>query len=100
MSVPSEELVRRALSEVLDPELGVNIVDLGLVQEIRIADDDVHVALGVTSPTCPLGPHLAESARAAIAAVAPDAHVAVVISLDPPWSPERMSDAARAQLGW
>ena len=100
MNVPTEESVRSALTGVLDPELGINIVDLGLVMEIRVAPGSVFVALGVTSPTCPLGPHLAESSRTAIEAIAPGARVEVEITLDPPWSAERMSDAARELLGW
>jgi metal-sulfur cluster biosynthetic enzyme len=96
----TETTVRAALRGVLDPELGINIVDLGLVLAIQIDDERIHVSLGVTSPTCPLGPHLCESARAAIAAQAPDMRVEVEITFDPPWTPELMSDAARTQLGW
>jgi metal-sulfur cluster biosynthetic enzyme len=100
MSTATEASVLSALRDVLDPELGINIVDLGLVYAVQADADSISVKLGVTSPTCPLGPHLAETARAAVAAIAPGSRIDVEITLDPPWSPERMSDAARAQLGW
>ena len=100
MTGATEDAVRDALRAVLDPEIGINVVDLGLVYGVDVAEDRVDVALGVTSPTCPMGAHLAETARAAIAAALPGRTVTVTITHDPPWSPERMSDTARKQLGW
>jgi metal-sulfur cluster biosynthetic enzyme len=92
--------VREALREVLDPEVGVNVVDLGLVYGIEVNDGDVHVALTMTSAACPLGAHLRDQAIAAIRRCDPTLRVTVDLVWDPPWSPERMSAAARHSLGW
>lgn len=95
------ERVRDALRQVIDPEMGINVVDLGLVYGIETADDRVQVMLTLTSPACPLGAYLRDSAVAAIRRLVPEvAAVEVDLVLDPPWSPERMSGSARRQLGW
>lgn len=97
----TEEQVREALRSVIDPEVGVNVVDLGLVFRIDIAGESVRVSLGVTSPACPLGPHLTGAAASAIRIFVPEARsVSVDLVLDPPWKPEMMSEEARRLLGW
>lgn len=96
----TETEVRDALRTIMDPELGVNVVDLGLVYEVEVRDDEAHIRMTLTSAGCPIGTSLAEGVRAG-ALNAPglkDAHVELVF--DPPWTPELMSDEARAQLGW
>lgn len=93
--------VTDALRDVLDPELGINVVDLGLVYGVTIEGDRVEVVLTMTSPACPLGGQLRSEAAAAVRRAAPAArHVDVRIVLDPPWHPGLMSAAARRQLGW
>ena len=85
-----------SLRGVIDPELGINIVDLGLIYNVDIAEDGVHVTMGVTTRSCPLGPYLIESAERAIRAALPSAaKVEVVLARTPPWSPDRMSAAAK-----
>jgi len=96
----SRDEIRAALREVLDPEVGINVVDLGLVYGIQVDDGDVHVALTMTSAACPLGAHLQDQAVAAIRRRDPAVRVTVDLVWDPPWSPERMSAAARRSLGW
>jgi len=96
----TEDEVREALREVLDPEVGINVVDLGLVYGIEVHDRDVHVALTMTSAACPLGAHLQDQAVAAIGRRDPVARVTVDLVWHPPWSPERMSAEARRSLGW
>ena len=91
--------VLEALREVIDPELGINVVDLGLVYGVDVADDRVHVRMTMTSLACPLSVHLAEVARSIVRSRWPNIDVEVEIVWDPPWDPERMSDAARRQLG-
>ncbi len=95
-------LVMDALMGVIDPELDMNVVDLGLVYSVEVGDASVKVELGLTSPTCPLGDWLqAEAERAAGLAVAPEgASVRVELVNDPPWTPQRMSPRAKAELGW
>lgn len=99
--LPSEEAVREALRSVDDPEVGMNVVDLGLVYRIEVAPDEVRVEMTMTTPACPMGEMLRDSARRAVGALFPDG-VGVVVELvwDPPWSPERMSDNAKQTLGW
>jgi metal-sulfur cluster biosynthetic enzyme len=93
--------IAEGLRHVLDPELGVNVVDLGLVYRVTLDGDRVEVLMTMTSPACPLGGHLTREAEAAVRRSAPEVGaVAVRLVLDPPWHPGLMSDAARRQLGW
>lgn len=93
--------VLEALRAVIDPEAGIDIVDLGLVERLEIAPGAVRLALIMTSPSCPQGVHLAAQAREAIEGRAAPALSVTVDVLDRPhWSPERMSDEARRRMGW
>lgn len=93
--------VLEALRHVDDPEIGINVVDLGLVYGVEVAGGAVRVTLTMTSRACPLGPHLVQLAESAIRQRSAEAvEVAVDLVWDPPWTPERMSPAARRQLGW
>lgn len=95
------ERAMAALGEVIDPEVGIDVVNLGLVYEVRVDASDVRVRMAMTTPACPLGPYLREEAEAAIREGCPEAGaVEVEIVFDPPWSPERMSEEARKWLGW
>lgn len=95
------KVVYSALETVIDPEVGINIVDLGLVYGVDVSAERVAVAMTLTSPACPMGAHLAEESREAIQAQVPPA-VAVDIKLvwEPAWSPEKMSAKAKQLLGW
>ena len=89
-----------ALSKVFDPEIPVNVFDLGLIYEIIIdAQGTVGIRMTLTAPACPAAQFLPEQVRQAIAAVPGVSDVKVDIVWDPPWSRERMSEAARLQLG-
>lgn len=100
-AMPTEEEVREALCTVDDPEVGMNIVDLGLVYGIHIARQLVRVELTMTTPACPLGDLITDNARRAVAAVLPqNVAVDVVLVWDPPWTPDRMSESARQTFGW
>lgn len=93
--------IRRALASVVDPELGVNIVDLGLVYRADWTPDGIDVAITMTTPTCPLGEMMVSEAEEVLRRRFPDAkRVTVELVWDPPWSAERMNDEARRQLGW
>jgi metal-sulfur cluster biosynthetic enzyme len=101
MTEPTSADILDVLREVLDPEIGMNIVDLGLVYEARVADGHVHVALTMTTPACPLGEAITEESKAAIRRRVPGVRsVDVELVWEPPWRPAMMSDAARKQLGW
>jgi len=101
----SEERVREMLKEVKDPELFVNIVDLGLIYGVAFsaAEDAgkqrVSVDMTMTSPACPAGPQLIADTKRVVSSHPEVADVEVRIVMDPPWSPERMTDDARDQLG-
>ena len=97
----TEPDVLAALGTVLDPEVGIDIVNLGLVTDVDLADDHVTVSMIMTSAACPMHGHLAAQAEAALSAAAgPDVAVTVRIVDQPAWSPERMSADARRKLGW
>lgn len=97
----SRESAAEALREVIDPEVGIDVVDLGLVYRIEVTGSRIEVDMTMTTAACPLGPHLKEEAEAAIRRHLPQAEsIAVHLVWDPPWTPERMSPRARSQLGW
>jgi metal-sulfur cluster biosynthetic enzyme len=97
----SEVTVRTALQAVLDPELGENIVDLGLVLRIEIAPARVHVVLIPTSATCPMSALLLEDATDAVQRACPlGTAVDVVLDWDATWGPERLSPALKSSFGW
>jgi metal-sulfur cluster biosynthetic enzyme len=91
--------VAELLSSIEDPELGLDIVSLGLVYGINIAEESVRVTLTTTSPLCPMGTAIAEAAEAALAERMPGHAVAVVIVNDPQWDVDMMSPMARMALG-
>lgn len=96
-----EQDVFEALRLVIDPEVGVNVVDLGLVYGVDVGDGEVVVRMTMTTPACPLSAYLREEATNTIAYRIPEArdiHVDVV--WDPPWDASRISDEGRRQLGW
>jgi metal-sulfur cluster biosynthetic enzyme len=98
----SPEMLRELLREVIDPEIGVNIVDLGLVYDVRLSGDDVAmVRMTLTTPGCPLGGYIDDEIRNTLWDAPGVADVDVRIVWDPPWDPdEMMSDWAKEQLGW
>ena len=88
-----------ALKQVIDPELMINIVDLGLVYEVAQEEQTVKVKMTLTSPACPAGPQIITQAKMALEQL-PDVEKAEIqLVMSPPWSPERMTDEARDQLG-
>ena len=97
----TEGMVREALREVIDPELGENLVDLGLVYGIQIGDARVAVDLTLTTPGCPLHASLHAAAERAIRLMVPGVeHVDVRLVFEPRWTPDRMSDSAKRRLGF
>ncbi len=97
---PEPAAILEALRQVIDPELGVNIVDLGLVYGVSVEDGRARVRLTTTSPACPIGAYLVDGIGWALLSLDGIVDVEVEVTHDPPWSPERMSDVARAILGW
>lgn len=103
--MPEQETVERdrvleALRNVYDPELGINIVDLGLVYDVTVSDDgDVDVTYTLTTMGCPIGPLIEDQIRQFLASVPGIRDVRPEMVLRPPWSPELMSEEAKAALG-
>jgi metal-sulfur cluster biosynthetic enzyme len=95
----TEADVRDALREVIDPEIGVNIVDLGLVYGVAIDGRDITITMTMTSPACPLRDYLESLVESAVSSRLPEVRkVSIDITFDPPWSDQMMSDTARRQL--
>jgi metal-sulfur cluster biosynthetic enzyme len=97
--VESAVLVDR-LRTVIDPELGINIIDLGLVYGAQTVDGVARVLMTTTTPACPIGSYLTDAIRWALLEIPELLDVEVELTHDPPWSPNRMSDEAKVQLGW
>jgi metal-sulfur cluster biosynthetic enzyme len=99
-SLPIEDRVREALKQVYDPELGINIVDLGLVYDIEVDEHgDVAIRYSLTTMGCPIGPLIEDQMRAFLAPIEGIGEVRPDLVFRPPWSPELMSDEAKAALG-
>jgi metal-sulfur cluster biosynthetic enzyme len=94
-----ETTIRDALRQVMDPELGCNIVDLGLLYDIRINEAKVTVLMTLTTPGCPMQESLAWGVQSALLNLEGVEEVDVELIWDPPWTPDRMTDEGRARLG-
>ena len=100
MAVPTVEDVQEALTNVIDPELGLDFVELGLVYEVEIEDGDVYVTFTLTSPGCPIGPQVSEQIEEFVSEVDGVQRVYPKMVFSPPWTPEMMSEEARFALGF
>ncbi len=97
--VDTGQLVEK-LRTVIDPELGVNIVDLGLVYGAQMVDGVAHILMTTTTPACPVGEYLRDEIRWALLRIDRVLGVEVELTHTPAWSPDRLSDEAKVQLGW
>ncbi len=100
----AEDKVREALKEVVDPELFVNVVDLGLVYEVKVTEredgkSDVGIDMTMTSPACPAAPQLLSQSNDVVRRLDGVGEVEIRLVMTPPWSPDRMTEDARDQLG-
>lgn len=99
----SEETILAALRQVRDPELLINIVDLGLIYGVTVDEvegrSNVHVDMTMTTPACPFGPQLIQEVKDVLAKLEGAGEVDVRLTLSPPWTPDRMSESARDDLG-
>ena len=96
----SEDDVLEALEEVIDPELGLDFVSLGLVYDVGVEDSDVYVTFTLTTPACPIGPQVSEQMREFVGELPGVDKVHPRMVFDPPWSPEMMSEDAKFALGY
>lgn len=94
-----EAAMIESLKEVIDPELMINIVDLGLIYSVEETDGKVAVEMTLTSPACPAGPQLMQQAKIALENLDGVEEAEIKLVMAPPWSPDRMTDDARDHLG-
>ena len=98
--MPTKEEVFEVLRQVEDPELGMDVVDLGLVYDVEVVGPKVKVLYSLTSMGCPAGPLIAQDIDSAIRQVEGIEDVELELTFDPPWTPDRMSDDAKFILGF
>ena len=97
----SAELARKALRAVKDPELGLNIIDIGLIYDLDIDEAGVvHVTMTLTSPGCPVGAEIMADVRQTLAELEGVTSVDLELVWEPPWTPALMSESARGFFGW
>ena len=96
----SVEDVQEVLRDVIDPELGLDFVELGLIYDIEIQDANVKVTYTLTTPACPIGPQVSEQIEEYVSELDGVAQVEPVMTFSPPWTPERMSEDAKFALGF
>jgi probable FeS assembly SUF system protein SufT len=103
---PLEDRVWAILRTIFDPEIPVNIVELGLVYDCTVGEDeddgkrDVRIKMTLTAPACGMGPVLVEDVRRKLEAMGDVRHADIELVFDPPWNPDMMTEAARLQLGF
>lgn len=93
------EALRTALRDVIDPELGFNIVDLGLIYGIQVVEGRAEIVMTMTTPGCPAAGYIEAGVQQRIAAMEGIKDVQVIVTWTPPWSPDRMSEAAKQRFG-
>ncbi|WCB95641.1 Fe-S protein maturation auxiliary factor SufT [Baekduia alba] len=98
--MPSVEDVEAALTNVIDPELGLDFVELGLIYGIEVSTGDVHVTFSLTSPGCPIGPQVSEQIEEFVTELDGVTSVESTMTFSPPWTPDRMSEDAKFALGY
>jgi metal-sulfur cluster biosynthetic enzyme len=98
--MPSAEAVEDALSNVIDPELGLDFVELGLIYGVDIEGSHVHVTFTLTTPACPIGPQVSEQIEEFVGELDGVDDVTSEMTFQPPWSPDKMSEDAKFALGF
>jgi metal-sulfur cluster biosynthetic enzyme len=97
--MPEQTLIYEKLKEIYDPEVGINIVDMGLIYSLEIADGKVEITMTLTSPGCPAGPQILSQVDSQVKTVDGIEDVDIKVVWSPPWSPDMLSQEARDQLG-
>ncbi|HJW23746.1 MAG TPA: metal-sulfur cluster assembly factor [Rhodocyclaceae bacterium] len=97
---PGSDEVRELLRRVVDPEVGVNIVDLGLVYRIEFAGDRLLIEMTMTSPACPMGDMIIDDAYKVLEGLSAACEPEIALVWEPPWNPSMMSQRSKLALGW
>lgn len=95
----TQDDVREALKDVYDPEIPVNVLDLGLIYDIRVDEGHVYVQMTLTAPGCAMGPYIAQNAETRIAEIEGVGEVEVEMVFNPPWNPEMITENGKKLLG-
>ncbi len=98
--MPSVDEVEEALTNVIDPELGLDFVELGLVYEIEVDGGEVNITFTLTSPGCPIGPQVSDQMKEFVGELDGVEQVNPRMTFTPPWTPDRMSEDAKFALGY
>jgi metal-sulfur cluster biosynthetic enzyme len=98
--MPTIDQVTEALTNVIDPELGLDFVELGLVYDVEIDDGTVAITFTLTSPGCPIGPQVSEQMKEFVGELEGVEQVEPRMVFSPPWTPDRMSEDAKFALGF
>ncbi len=94
-----KEEVKKKLKEIIDPELGINIVDLGLIYDIKIENEgEVTITMTLTTPTCPLGDYILDEIRQKLSTIKGIKSITINLVFDPPWTPEKINEEAKKKL--
>jgi metal-sulfur cluster biosynthetic enzyme len=98
--MPTVEDVQEALTNVIDPELGLDFMELGLVYEVTVEDSEVYVTFTLTTPGCPIGPQVTEQMEEYVGELEGVERVYTKMVFSPPWTPDMMSEEAKFALGY
>jgi metal-sulfur cluster biosynthetic enzyme len=99
--MPTPEIVRKALRQVKDPELGLNIIDIGLVYDVAVSDEgDVNIKMTLTSPGCPSGSEMMQDAKVVVEELEGVRSATVDLVWEPYWTPEKMDPRVKAFMGF
>jgi len=99
ISMVSKEDVMKALRECFDSEIGINVVDLGLIYDVKVDKNEVHIKMTLTTPGCPMSSYLTQDAQKKVKSIKGVKDVNIELVWDPPWTPDRMSKEVRKKLG-
>jgi metal-sulfur cluster biosynthetic enzyme len=97
--MPDQALIYEKLKQIYDPEVGINIVDMGLIYSLEIAENKVEITMTLTSPGCPAGPQILSQVDSRVKTLDGIEDVDIKVVWSPPWSPDMLSEEARDQLG-
>ncbi len=94
-----KEEIKKKLKEIIDPELGINIVDLGLIYDIKIEKEgEVTITMTLTTPTCPLGDYILDEIRQKLSTIKGIKSITINLVFDPPWTPEKINEEIKKKL--
>ena len=100
ITMVTEEIVLEQIKQIIDPDIGLNIVDMGLIYGVDINDDIVNITMTLTSPGCPAAPQLLNGSQTVVQQLDGVEEVNVNVVWTPPWDPEMMSEEAKDELGF